>query len=235
MPRPYTSPVRAAQARRTRADVVGAAHELFVTHGWVGTTMAGVAERAGVARQTVYLMFESKHALLDTCIDQRIAGDDRPVPVRERAEYLAMGSGPPEQRVAAGAAWLAGAHERSATIQRVLDQAAVTDLAAATRLREREQLRWQEVRFAVDLVLGREAPAEVVDVVWTLASRDVWLKLVEEKGWTSAGWQRWFVGAMRAAISTVDESAGSESAGTEPSVPSPREPGNGHTDGRGRG
>ena len=200
MARSYSSPTRAAQARRTRADVIAAAHELFITQGWVATTMAGVAERAGVARQTVYLMFESKQALLDVCIDQRLRGRGAEAPVRTQPEYQAMGSGSTTERVIAGAHWLAGAHERSATIQRVLDQAAVTDPAAAARLRDREQGRWQEVAFALGLVLGTKPTREFVDMVWTLASRDVWLKLVEQRGWTSAQWQSWFESALTSAI-----------------------------------
>jgi AcrR family transcriptional regulator len=198
--RSYSSPARSAQALRTRAEVVAAAHELFVSKGWVATTMAGVAERAGVARQTVYLMFDSKQALLDVCIDQRLRGSGADMPVRNQPEYRAMASGTTAERVTAGAKWLAGAHERSATIQRVLDQAAVTDPAAAARLREREQGRWQEVAFAIGLVLGTKPTREFVDLVWTMASRDVWLKLVEQRGWTRAHWQSWFEGALTAAI-----------------------------------
>jgi len=180
--------------------VIAAAHELFITQGWVATTMAGVAERAGVARQTVYLMFESKQALLDVCIDQRLRGSGAEAPVRTQPEYQAMGSGSTAERVIAGAHWLAGAHERSVTIQRVLDQAAVTDPAAAARSREREQGRWQEVAFALGLVLGTKPKREFVDMVWTLASREVWLKLVEQRGWTSAQWQSWFESALTSAI-----------------------------------
>ena len=200
MARSYSSPTRSAQALRTRSEVIAAADELFVSQGWSATTMSGVAERAGVARQTVYLMFESKQALLDVCIDQRLRGSRGEAPIRTQPEYQAMGSGTTGERVAAGARWLVGAHERSATIQRVLDQAAVTDPAAAARLREREQGRWQEVAFAVGLVIGTKPTREFVDLVWTLASRDVWLKLVEQRGWTSARWQSWFEGALTAAI-----------------------------------
>jgi len=200
VPRAYSSPTRSAQALRTRAHVVTAAHDLFLSQGWMATTMAGVAERAGVARQTVYLMFESKQALLDVCIDQRLRGSGVDAPVRTQPEYQAIGTGTTAERVTAGARWLAGAHERSAGIQRVLDQAAVTDPAAAARLREREQGRWQEVAFAVGLVLGTKPTREFVDLVWTLASRDVWLKLVEQRGWTPAQWRSWFEGALLAAI-----------------------------------
>lgn len=196
MARSYISDVRADRSRRTRASVVTAAQEMFCTEGWVATTMARVAEASGVARQTVYLMFATKLALLDACIDAAL-NEGLDVPVRQLPDYQAMGRGDFGERLAAGASWLAAAHQRSARIQRVLDEAAVTDPAAAARLAEREQTRWREVRWAMSLVLDTEEPDDaVVDVVWALGSRDVWLKLVGQRGWTAQEWTTWFTGAV---------------------------------------
>src|ERR671935_64729 len=41
--RPYRSPARERQARRTRAGIVAAAQRRFLEHGYAGTTMRGVA------------------------------------------------------------------------------------------------------------------------------------------------------------------------------------------------
>ena len=54
----------AARARATRARVVAAAAPLFVTRGYLDTTMAELAGAAGVAVQTLYLAFGSKAAVL---------------------------------------------------------------------------------------------------------------------------------------------------------------------------
>lgn len=192
MRRNYSSEVRTERSRQTRSAVLSAAHQLFVAEGWVATTMARVAERAAVARQTVYLLYDSKLALLDACIDDALTAGQAPR-VRELAGYRAMGVGDFDARVAAGARWLAGAHQRSATIQRVLDEAAVGDPVATARLEVREQNRWSEVRWAMSLVLATPDPdPEVVDGVWMLASRDVWLKLVGQRGWSAEQWQVWF-------------------------------------------
>ena len=51
---------RRAKAARTTARMVRAAHELFVERGYTGTRMVDVAERAGVAVQTVYFRFHTK-------------------------------------------------------------------------------------------------------------------------------------------------------------------------------
>jgi AcrR family transcriptional regulator len=191
MVRTYTSEVRAERAQAKRRAVVAAAHVMFVQEGWVPTTMAKVADVAGVTRQTVYAQFESKLALLDACIDIALS-DGQAVPVREMPEYQAMGIGDRHTRIAAGARWLCGAHERSAVIQAVLDQAAVTDSAAASRLAERERTRHDEVRFALSLILGSPPETRIVDAVWTMASRRVWLMLVHEQGWSGDLWCRWF-------------------------------------------
>ncbi len=46
-----------------QAAVLQAAAELFVQHGYDGTSTEMIAEKAGVSRQTIYNQFESKEAL----------------------------------------------------------------------------------------------------------------------------------------------------------------------------
>ena len=46
--RPYHSPKRQAQAAQTQARMLQAGAELFAERGYVGTTVADVARRAGV-------------------------------------------------------------------------------------------------------------------------------------------------------------------------------------------
>jgi len=191
--RTYSSELRSERSQQTRTTVLAAAHALFLEQGWVATTMSRVAERAGVSRQTVYALHASKLTLLDACIDAALSGG-RTRRLRDLPEYRLMADGDFDTRARAAARWLSGAHERSARIQRVLDEAAVGDPAAAARLAEREQNRLAEVRYATGLVLADPEPsAHVVDGLWTLTSRDVWLKLVGQRGWTAQAWQDWFV------------------------------------------
>ncbi|UVE94478.1 TetR/AcrR family transcriptional regulator [Dietzia sp. B32] len=192
MTRTYSSERRTERARQNRATVVGVAHEMFVERGWVATTMAEVASAAGLARQTVYQQFDGKLSLLDACIDLSLS-DGADVPVRELTDYMKMGVGSVGDRLAAGAAWLRGAHERSAAIQHVLDEAAVVDRNAAARLTERERTRWDEVRWASGLILGSPPAGTAVDALWMLTSRSVWLRLTRDRGWTPHQWEDWFI------------------------------------------
>ena len=199
MTRPYNSAVRAENAARNRARVIEVATRLFSDQGWVTTTMADVAKAADLTRQTLYQQFPNKLALLDGCIDIALS-DGRSVPVWDLPDYRLMGSGAPDERLAAAARWLCGAHQRSAVIQHVLDQAAVTDGEAAARLREREHNRRDEVRWALGLVTGTAPDDRLVDEVWLLASRRQWLILVVDRAWTPAEWTDWFIAHTRAAL-----------------------------------
>lgn len=204
--------------------MIAAATESFSDIGWTATTMAEVARRAGLTRQTVYQQFSGKLPLLDACIGTAL-NEGSGLPVRELPEYQAMGSGQFDERLAAGARWLRSAHQRSARIQHVLDQAAVTDPDAAELLAARERRRWAEVQWATGLILGDTPPDEFVDSIWLTASRNAWLTLVDSRGWTPAEWEAWFVdhfrtdldrfpairpGAEDAVISTVARSGSSE-------------------------
>lgn len=191
MSRPYSSELRTARAQANRRTVVDTAQRMFIDEGWTATTMAKVAEASGLTRQTVYQQFDSKLSLLDACIDNALS-DGRAIPVRDMPEYRQMGVGDTRIRIDAGARWLCSAHERSAVIQNVLDQAAVTDVEAAARLAVRENTRWAEVRWATSLILGSEPADDVVDGMWTLTSRRIWLMLVRDRGWTADRWRQWF-------------------------------------------
>lgn len=85
----YSSPLREQAARRTRAQIRSAAGRLFVEHGYVTTTMRDIADAAGVAPRTVFSAFPGgKFDLFHECLDVATAGDERPVPMAERAEVL---------------------------------------------------------------------------------------------------------------------------------------------------
>jgi AcrR family transcriptional regulator len=58
--------LREERAGLTRSRIAQAARRLFASRGYGATTLAGVAEEAGVAVQTVYAVYGSKAAILRT-------------------------------------------------------------------------------------------------------------------------------------------------------------------------
>jgi AcrR family transcriptional regulator len=79
-PRPYRLGRREAGVGETRDKVLEAARAIFSEVGFQATTLDDVAQRANVARATVYYQFESKYGLLGATIEhvlRRSPGTER--------------------------------------------------------------------------------------------------------------------------------------------------------------
>src|SRR3954469_9652397 len=74
----------AQRVARTEAELMDAAQELFLDQGYVATTLAQVAQRAGLAARTVYVRFGTKAALFGRVVDRALVGDAEPVDVAHR-------------------------------------------------------------------------------------------------------------------------------------------------------
>jgi AcrR family transcriptional regulator len=70
-----------------RAEIIACAREIFLAHGYAGTTTDGVAARCRISKQTLYRLFPSKTALFramveahrQTMLDLPRCDDDRPL------------------------------------------------------------------------------------------------------------------------------------------------------------
>src|SRR4051794_4917791 len=88
--RSYDASGRRAQARERRLAVVLAARDLFERNGFRATTIAAIAERAGVSAESIYKTFGTKAELAKAVFDVVIAGDDEPVAVADRPAMRAV-------------------------------------------------------------------------------------------------------------------------------------------------
>lgn len=189
--RRYDSSLRASRAEETKATIVSAATALFTSKGWANTGMREVARDAGVAVETLYSHYSSKRKLLDAVVDQAVVGDDEPLAVAERPEFLAMGRGRRADRLAAAASLLASVHERTAPFAKLVREAATTDeevagLLGATRERQRK-----DVTAGLELIVERPPSEDERDGAWAIVSPEVYLLLVEESGWSLDRYRRW--------------------------------------------
>jgi AcrR family transcriptional regulator len=64
------------------AEILAAALDVFVEHGYAGARLEEVARRAGVTKGTMYLYFENKEALLEAVVRESV------LPAIERGERL---------------------------------------------------------------------------------------------------------------------------------------------------
>lgn len=198
--RRYRSRLREQQTAATKRAVVDAARELFVANGWAATGMREVAAAAGVALETVYSHFSSKRGLLRAAADDAVVGDDAPVPLAERPEFLAIGEGRRPARIAGAARLLTAVHGRTAAVATLLRQAAPADEEIAEMLRSTRERQRSDVAEALRLVVGRVPTRSERDGVWAIASPEVYLLLVEESGWTPEQYEAWIAEALERVV-----------------------------------
>lgn len=189
--RRYESPLRSKRAEETKATLIRTATDLFTTNGWTNTGMRDIAREAGVAVETLYKHFPSKRRLLDAVVDQAAAGDADPIPVAGRPEFLAMGTGPRADRIAAAASLVAAVNGRTGRFARLIREAASSDPEIAEVLRETRDRQRADVEAGLGLVLGRPPTATERDGVWAIVSPEVHLLLTEESGWAPEDYEHW--------------------------------------------
>ena len=196
-----TSPLRQAQARMTQGRIMDAAAASLLEHGYAATTIAAVAERAGVAVPTVYKAFGSKTALVKRLYDRTLAGDDQAVPIGDRADARAILTETDPAAVIGGYARLAA--EMSARLSPLLAvllaaRSADPALAGFVDAIEAER-RAGNLTFATHLAsLGAvPSPERAADVLWLFTAPEVHLRLVQQRGWSPSTFAEWLETTLR--------------------------------------
>lgn len=196
--RQYDSSRRAERAAVTRHAVLTAARELFTERGYAATPVAAVAERAGVAVDTVYATAGRKPALMRELVETALSGNDDVVPGPER-EYVSRIRAAPgaREKLAVYAQSVAAIGARLAPVHLALAEAAVTDPDCAVLRAEIAGRRRGNMRlFAADLRGTGElrtdlSDDDVADIVWATNSAEFHALLVGGRGWSTDRFADW--------------------------------------------
>jgi AcrR family transcriptional regulator len=193
--RTYNSSRRTLQAAQTREEVLRAGTKLFDEKGWAGTTLAAIAEEAGVSVETIYKGFGSKKRLLREAMDVAVVGDAEPIPYSQRPEFASLGEGTLAERTARGIGIVALINERSAGIWQAIVEAASADEEVSRWRVELEENRRVDTQRSVELILGREVEPTLVTLLWVLYSPETYRKLVVDSGMSRAEYEALLVDA----------------------------------------
>lgn len=192
--------LREQQAEMARKLIRSAALEAFLEDGYVATTMSGIAERAGVARQTVYNLFGSKAALLIAAIGDRVEGSEQR---SQDADYQTLrDADSPDEMIELFARTSAGVAERALPVVRIAYEAAAIDGEVAKQLQLNEEHRYQAQSFFIDTLeekgfLRTDTPTEELKRgFWLLASPRI-LVTATESGWTIDAYITWLTQTVR--------------------------------------
>lgn len=89
---PRSETVNRRMREKSRARILRTALKLFAKHGYEGTSVAKIAERAGISQGLLYNYFRGKEDVLEAIFEQSMAD------VQE-SFLLAEAGGPPSQRI----------------------------------------------------------------------------------------------------------------------------------------
>jgi AcrR family transcriptional regulator len=194
--RAYRSPRRQQQATQTRATILEAATRLFGDKGWAATGMRDVAREAGVSVETVYSSFGSKKDLLMAAIDVAVVGDAEPVPLDQRPEFVALGTGSRVERVRAAARLVTGIHQRTMGVNLALREAAASDADLDRMMRDREQGRRDNVEDGMSLIVGHRVSEQRGDALWAVVDIGLYRLLTDLRGWSPEQYETWLADAI---------------------------------------
>jgi AcrR family transcriptional regulator len=200
--RAYHSRARAEAAAQTRRAIVQAARDLFVRKGYAGVTMADIAERAGVALDTVYAVVGKKHELFVLLLESAISGTDHAVEAQQRDYVIAIKREPKAREKLRIYARAVGAiAPRLAPLHSALKEAASAEPQLADAWRKISSRRAENMRlFAADLFatgsLREDLNVErVADVIWSMNGPEYYSMLVSECGWSVEQFTTWLYDA----------------------------------------
>jgi AcrR family transcriptional regulator len=199
--RRYNSPLRADQARQTRGRILDAAYRLFADRGYAGTTIAAVAEEAGVSPETIYLTLGNKRGLLEGVIEMAIAPEADPT-TQEDVLWKELAQLPEARdRLHAMIEYSCAILARTGPVHAVIRGAADKEPFAAALgsrlLRDRLAHQTERIRryLGAELRPGLSVSA-AGERYCVLTSPELYHLLTVEFGWTAALHRKWLTGLL---------------------------------------
>ena len=157
--------------------------------------MTAIADRAGVALDTVYAAVGRKPELARMLIETAVTGTDEAVPAEQRDYVRAIqAAADAETKIAVYAAAITAIAPRMALILGIVQQAAPTEPELAALWTEIAERRAANMRlFVADLAAVaplRLNPDQAADIVWATNAAEMYQLLVGQRGWTAERYQR---------------------------------------------
>ncbi|HEX6353282.1 helix-turn-helix domain-containing protein [Actinophytocola sp.] len=195
---------RAEKAKQTRQRILQAAQELFVQNGYGATNLQDIADRAGVAVQTIYFVFSNKRTLLKELVDVTVAGDTEPVATMDRPWFTdALAAGTAQEMLAAYVAGTGAVLARTGPVIRVVEAAVASDPDVAALWPRDVDQRHVVHRAAAETLTGLPGMRadltvdEAADLLYGLLSPELYVLFTHRRGWAHQRWQHWATQTLR--------------------------------------
>ncbi|MFE9322520.1 TetR/AcrR family transcriptional regulator [Nocardia sp. NPDC052278] len=189
---------QAQKSRETRRRILTAAGELFTERGYGNTSLQDVADRAGVAVQTIYFTFRNKRNMLKELVDVTVAGDEESLATMDRPWFhQAMNTRTAGEHLQAHVEGVTTILGRVAPIIEVLHTAAAIEPELDTLRQQGLEQRYLVQETAARAMLGKpEAAANMTvdraaDILFGILSPELYLLFVRDRSWPVSQWRQW--------------------------------------------
>lgn len=195
--RPYRSRVREERAADTQRRIATAARELFAEHGFADTTVARIAQRAGVAAPTVYATFGSKGAIVRALLMQMENDADGAGWARRIAEETN-----PHRKLVAFAQWTTTLFSSSKVAIQAAHGAsgdpAIIELRDEGDRHRRDGLRAVISSLAQLHALHPQLSEEcALDRAWIVTGVELYLGATQGCGWSDEDYAQWLAALLQ--------------------------------------
>lgn len=211
--RSYHSPRREEQAKATRAAILDAAHDLFLTNGYAETSIDEIADRARVSRQTVYDSVGDKASLLYAVGERIVMNQDEAGPIIESDRWSPLTEEPDRAERIRMAARLSREMWESgmADFEWMTYEVAGTDPRLKEILEEaiQEKRRNNEAvaRLLVpdDTPLPEETFQKIIELITAIDSAYVVRILTNDFGWSYDDYEDWLTRLISSLLEAPDQ------------------------------
>lgn len=205
--RTYTSALRTAQAADTRRRILTAAGDLFANEGYATTSLARIAEAAGVSLETVKAN-GPKSAIILGAFDVAFTGEESRDSIHERPLGDQLLAAPDDQLLRGLVTFVAEANSRIARLWIALLDASMGDPAVELELEALQERRRNDFRAAIAGFRTRGLAKRPGDderfaaALQFLTSPSSYVQLVLDSGWTLEEYIDWLVDTVERTILT---------------------------------
>ena len=203
--RPYNASLRRERARQKRERILEVAERRFLRDGYGPTTIAAIADDAGVSVDTIFKAFGGKPGIVRGIRERALLGAG-PVPAERRSDQLQAREPDPRKIIEGWGALTTEVAPRTGPILLLLRDAASTDpeLRALLQDMDRDRLRRMTVN-ARRLSRGGHlrdgvSVRQAADVLWTYSSPELYELLVLRRGLSLKAYGDFVADAMAAAL-----------------------------------
>lgn len=203
--RSYDARLRQAQAQHSHDRIIEMAQRRFLRDGYGSTTIAEIADDAGVSVDTIYKSFGGKPGLIRAMAARALLGRG-PLPAEQRSDELQSRERDPRKLISRWGVFVTEIAPLAAPITLLLRDAAgnhpelrpLIEEVHADRLR---RMTDNARRFAAAGHLRPDVSvAEAANVMWTYSSSELYELLVLRRGMPLKTYGRFVADAMIAAL-----------------------------------